>query len=136
MRWSRTHKVPIHVLLLASVAFVLPKEGLAQAKAGCQSETISVLMSPDDAWVALVQESTCSDGYFVTTIADTVRLARRDTTDAVELSSRELQITIPNKSLIGLRKSGYQEVHVTVKYEPDDPVERQHWRKSLGLTSK
>jgi len=146
---------------------VPPGVVLAQEKGGCQRETISVLISPDDSWVALVQEDTCSDGYFVTTVTDTVQLARHDATDVIPLtrhadmpkhdndvfaldehghpgnrpltrwlSPSKLQITVPNKSLIGLQKNRYEGVDIVVKFEPDDPAERELWLKSLGLPTK
>jgi hypothetical protein len=124
-------------------------------------------MSPDDVWVALVQEYTCTDGYFVTTVTDTVQLTRRDATDAIQLgrhadeskhendvltldehghpenrpltrwlSAHKLQITVPNKSLIGLQKNYYQEIEIVIKYEPDDPAGREQWLRSLGLAPK
>ena len=49
------------------------------------------------------------------------------------LSPRTLQITIPNKSLIGLQKPSYGDIEVVIKYEPDDPAERERWLRSLGL---
>jgi hypothetical protein len=155
------------ILFFTTGAAMLGGTALAQEKGGCQRETISVLMSPDDTWVALVQEDTCSDGYFVTTVTDTVQLARRDTTDTVQLtrhadvpkhendvfaldehgrpenrplarwlSPQELQVMIPNKSLIGLQKNSYESIEIVIKYEPDDPAERERWLKSLGLSSK
>ncbi|HVZ52943.1 MAG TPA: hypothetical protein VG986_13315 [Pseudolabrys sp.] len=152
------------VLFFAVGATVLPVPALAQGKAGCQRETISVLTSPDDTWVALVQEDVCSDGFFVTTITDTIQLTRRDATGVIQLATHpdkpkhendvfaldehgdpenrpltrwlsptKLQVTVPNKSLIGLHKTSYEGIEIVVKYEPDDPVERQRWLKSLGL---
>lgn len=146
---------------------ILPRPGLAEEKANCQRETISVLISPDNSWVAAVQEDTCSDGYFVTTVTDKVELARLEATDVVRLnphadkprhendvfaldegghpenrpltrwlSTSKLQITVPNKSLIGLQKSNYEGVDILVQFEPDDPSERARWLKSLGLPTK
>jgi hypothetical protein len=155
------------ILLFAIGAPVLPGTGLAQEKGGCQRETISALMSPDDTWVALVQEDICSDGYFVTTVTDTVQLSLRDAIDAIQLtwhpdkpkhendifaldehghpenrpltrwlSPQKLQITVPNKSLIGLQKGTYEGIEIVIKFEPDDPAERERWLKSLGLLPK
>jgi hypothetical protein len=146
---------------------LLPGAAQAQEKGGCQRRTISALMSPDDAWVAFVQEDMCSDGYFVTTITDTVQLVCCDAAGAVQLtwhpdkprhendvfaldehgqpenrpltrwlSPQKLQITVPNKSLIGFQKSSYEGIEIVIKYEPDDPVERERWLKSLGLSPK
>jgi hypothetical protein len=107
--------------------------------------------------VALVYEEVCSgEGLATTGITDTVQLLRRgeepkDENDvfAVEehgnsvyrpltqwLSPQKLKITIPNKSLIGLKKDSYEGIEVVTKYEPDDPAERERWLKSLGLPPK
>lgn len=126
---------------------ILPRPGLAEEKASCQRETVS-------------------DGYFVTTVTDTVELARREAMDvrlnphadkskheidvfAFDegghpesrplthwLSTSKLQIIIPNKSLIGLQKSNYEGVDMLVKFEPDDSSERAQWLKALGLPTK
>jgi hypothetical protein len=49
------------------------------------------------------------------------------------MSPQKVQITVPNNSLIGLRKSSYEGIEIDVKFEPDDPVERARWSKGLGL---
>lgn len=139
---------------------------LAQQKAGCQRETISMSVSPDNAWIALVQEDICSDGAFVTTITNTILLVRHDSIENIPLaahaetpahpndiftmdkpgpenrptirwlSAAKLQVTVPNKSLIGLKKDHYDTIEIVIKYEPDDPAERERWRKSLGLSAE
>jgi hypothetical protein len=45
------------------------------------------------------------------------------------LSPTKLQITVPNKSLIGLQKADYQGIEIVVKFEPDDPAERERFLK-------
>ncbi len=52
------------------------------------------------------------------------------------LSPQKLQIAVPNKSLIGLQKSSYEGIDIVIKFEPDDPAERERWLKSLGLPTK
>jgi hypothetical protein len=47
-----------------------------RAKPGCDHRLISMLVSPDDAWTALVDEATCSDGAYQTVITDTVQIVR------------------------------------------------------------
>lgn len=154
------------IILIVGTA-ILPRASLAEERGGCQRETISVLISPDNSRVALAQEDTCSDGYFVTTVTDTVELARREVGDAVHLdqhadkpkhendvfaldegghpenrpfmrwlSTNKLQITVPNKSLIGLQKSSYDGIDIMIKFEPDAPDEREQWLNSLGLPTK
>jgi hypothetical protein len=140
----------------------------ARAQVTCERETISMAVSPDNTWVALVQEGVCSNGALVTVSTDTVRLAaRRDAAEAIQLAPRvekpgydndilvvdyyghpesrplvqwlsreKLQITIPNISGVGPRKSSYQGVNIVVKYEPDDPVAREKWQKEHGPAPK
>jgi hypothetical protein len=124
------------------------------AKIGCDRMTVSMLLSPDNEWAAFVHQDICSDGFFVTVISNVVQIARRGEVSAKEndvlaldtagnpedrpltqwLSAEKLQITIPNKSLIGLRKEKFQNIQVVIKFIPDDPPERQRWLKELGLS--
>jgi hypothetical protein len=46
-------------------------------KGGCESNTVGVAVSTDDAWMARVQEEVCSDGAFVTTVVAYVQVAQR-----------------------------------------------------------
>jgi hypothetical protein len=121
--------------------------------AGCSRDLIGIAVSPDDSRVALVQEEVCSDGAFQTTILDYVQLVRRGAEPTREndifavdehgvakyrpllqwLSPQELQITVPNKSLIDLRKSRYEETEVFVKFNPDNPIERDRFLEENGL---
>jgi hypothetical protein len=62
--------------------------GLAMARdVGCQRQTISMVVAPDNAWVALVREGGCSGGGPVSTSTDTVQLARRGLTATIKLDS-------------------------------------------------
>jgi hypothetical protein len=124
--------------------------------AGCSRNTIEMLVSPDDIWAAFVQEEVCSDGAFVTTVVNYVQVERRGVEPTREndvfaivdhgalddrpilqwLTTRELRIMVPNNALIGLQKGSYQEINVVVRFEPDDPADRQQFLKSLGLDPK
>jgi hypothetical protein len=157
----------LRIVILAAGIALLNETVLARGELECERGTISMLVSPDDAWVALVQEGVCSDGGFVTISTDTVRLVRRDLVDTIQLalhsekpehendvlvvddyghpenrpliqwlSTRKLQITIPNISGVGLQKSSYQGIDVAIKYEPDDPAAREKWRREHGLAPK
>jgi hypothetical protein len=119
--------------------------------AGCSRDTVDMLASPGGDWVAFVQDEICSDGAFQTSVVDFVQLARRgikptrkNDVFAVDShgvyrpllhwrSSHELQITVPNKSFIGLRKHSYRGIDVVVRFDQDDPIERQKILKSFGL---
>src|ERR1700681_703208 len=74
------------ITLLTTGISVFVGAAQAQEKGGCQRQTISAMVSPDDEWVALVQEDTCSDGYFVTVVNDVVELVRRGTAGTVQLT--------------------------------------------------
>jgi hypothetical protein len=138
----------------AAATSVLIHAGLANDKSECERKTISMLMSPDDFWIVFVHEDTCSGESFATTgITDTIQLVRaggevseQGDIFAVEehgnplnrlltqwLGPRRLQITVPNRSLIGLKKRRYEDVEIIMKYEPDDPAERARFLKELGL---
>jgi hypothetical protein len=141
-----------------SVVYSLTPAGAASepGKAGCDRETVSLLVSPDESWVAFVQEDVCSDGAFVTNVSDIVQLVRRggepkreDNVFALDahgrpenrpltrwLSSQKLHITVPNKSLIGLQKTRHEGIDIEIKFEPDDSVERQQFLKQFGLAPK
>jgi hypothetical protein len=130
----------------------------------CQREPISMLLSPDNDWIAMVQEGTCSNRLGVTVSTDIVQLVPREDLQTVKLGStldqpehdndilsldyyghfesrptlkwispKNLQITVPNISNIGLKKKSYRDVTITLRFEPDDPVAREKWRKERGL---
>ena len=152
---------------VAVVAAVLMSAAWADAKAVCSRTTISITVSPDDSWVALVQRDICSDGFFVTTVVNTVQLARyaairtidrlphpelpriaENDVFAVEgptfqqrplirwVSDKTLQITVPNLSLIGLKKDSYEGVEILIKFDPDNPDARERWLEERGLKPK
>jgi hypothetical protein len=143
----------IGALMSLAVGPVVTLIDFFSGKAGCSRDRIGMVTSPDDIWVSLVQEEVCSDGFFQTTVVDIVQLVPRgaeptgendvfavDAHGAAEnrpipqwLSSQELQITIPNKSLIDLRKNSYQGIDISIRFDHDDPIERQQFLKSLGL---
>jgi hypothetical protein len=122
-------------------------------KAGCDSETKGMAISPDGFWVAFVQQEFRGDGAFVTTGDDYVQLVQRGivpTHDndvfAVDdhgteenrprllwMSPQKLQITLPNTSLTGLPKSSYQGIEIQVRFQPDDPVARERFLQCFGL---
>lgn len=131
--------------------------GVTKTRAECQSELVSFLLSPDEAWAAIVQEELCTgDGPASTGVTDTVQIVARgqepthlnDVFGIEEhgrpenrplihwLAARKLQITVPNLSLIGLQKSAYAGVEISIKFEPDDPVARDRWLTDLGLKPK
>lgn len=150
--------------LFVSALISLSAAGYAQEGGGCLRETISIQASPDDKWIALVQEDTCSDGHFVTVVNDVVELTLRNGLETILLKQHpdaprhendifsteehgapefrpvtrwltptSLEITVPNKSLIGLKKKTYEGIDISVKYVPDNLKEREEWRKSRNL---
>jgi hypothetical protein len=147
------------LLLVGVSCMILADTAVGQVRAGCDRLTVAVQLSPDDEWAALVQESVCTDGAFVTVMTDVVQLVRHsqlgkeirlawqhdqanhegdvfgldihghreDRPRLRWLSSTKLQITVPNKSLIGLQKASYEGIEIVVKFDPDDPAERQRF---------
>lgn len=129
---------------------------LFQDKSGCSRRAVEQLASPDNIWVAFMQEEICGDGWFQTTYVNIVQLAQQgfqptrdndvfatDEIGGVEsgpvlqwLSSQKLRITVPNKSLIGLQKASYQGIDISVRFDPDDPVARQQFLKNLEQEPK
>jgi hypothetical protein len=148
--WRITFVSCVTLLLIGTMAS-------AQSDASCQRHTTATLASPDAAWLALVQEDTCVGVFpFTTGVTDTVQLVRpgeQPDSDndvfALEehgrpenrpllrwLSPQKLQITVPNRSLIGLQKRAFAGVEIVVKYDPDDPAERARFLQELGLAPK
>jgi len=139
---------------LCGMLLAVAVRAAAAPEAGCERQTVSLLVSPDDAWTALIYEDLCSHGpAFTTVILDRVHLVRRgeeskEDSDVLVvdegghpenrpltqwLSPQKLQITIPNKSLVSLRKRSYEGIEVVVKFNPDNPVERDRFLKERGL---
>ena len=145
----------IFVSLLVAVSSMPAQAQLGAL--GCQREIVAMGVSPEDKWVAVVQEEVCSGpGIASTNVTDVVQLVPQerkpengDDIFAVEghgdptqrpnvrwLSSTKLQINVPNKSLIGLDKKSYAGIEIAIKYEPDDPAERERFLKQFELTPK
>jgi hypothetical protein len=133
------------------------------SEAGCERETIAAVVSPDSRWVALIREGVCFAGNVTVSTdtvqlvrreaSDTVKLLGSADEPSHEndvlvvdyyghfenrpilrwLAPQELQVTIPNLSGVGLQKSSYQDVKISIRYEPDDPAARERWRKEHAL---
>ena len=160
---NRTERAPSNratvarALILASLVTAIRADiAFAQERAGCNRQTVAMVMSPDDTWAALVQEDICSDGAFVTVATDVVQLVPRgakprdeDNIFAIDehgrpenrpllrwLSPRKLQISVPNKSLIALQKSSHEDIDIVIKFDPDDPIERQQFLRQFRERTK
>lgn len=153
------------IIALISVAVVAGLGGLiwwgveSLMKLECDTTTIAVVPSPDQAWEAVTDNMVCSTGGFATTTDDDFVRIRRPGDAAKRgteplpgdvftidqggddsqrpillwLSPRQLQITVPNKSFIDLRQGKFQDVSIVVKFDPDDPAEREIFLKSFGV---
>ena len=125
-----------------------------EQSAECERSMLATSESPDGAWTAILEEHVCSTVMFGSTTVDAAVLLRQavhqqgtpqyifsvDTHSGPEMrplvqwtASRALQITVPNKSLIGLRKRDYDGVKIVVLFNPDAPEERAQFLKGLGL---
>jgi len=123
------------IVLSVACAVVLMGAAAAEVRPGCERDTLSTSMSPDESWQAIVLEEICTDGAFVTTITNTAQLVRRgavprreDDIFAIDaagqpenslvvqwLSNHQLQITIPIKSTIGLQKASHEGIEIVAK---------------------
>ena len=109
-------------------------------------------ISPNDDYVALVTEEVCTSlGIATTGISDVVSIKAHVAKSSEEqdvffveehgdpenrpvvtwVDTYKLQIKVPNRSLIELKKEKFQRVEISVKFDPDDPAERARWLKSL-----
>jgi hypothetical protein len=150
---------PVLYLLVLPSLLLLPAnaEQRALGSLGCQREVIATGVSPDNKWIAIVQEEVCSGpGLASTGITDVVQIATQDQKPekgndvfAIEengnltqrpnitwLTPTTLQIVVPNKSLIGLDKKSYAGIDIVTKFEPDDPAARERFLKERGLLPK
>ena len=134
---------------LVSAILLMSSFQIPVASAECKRDVTSTLISPDSAWVALVQEQLCSGfGFGSTSLLDIVQIVGRGNTATEQdvvlaidadrpenrpltrwLSPQKLQITIPNISLVTFRKDNHEGIEIVIKYEPDDPAERERWLK-------
>jgi hypothetical protein len=130
--------------------------GQAQAKPpehkDCTVDVISKVKSPDGNWLASVNEYECSDGWFVTDFWDYVQLVRlrdgiQEEVCSVEyygdptsrpvprwVSTKALDINVPNKSIIGFQKKQFGGVSIHLKFHPNNPKERERWLKEINRT--
>lgn len=144
---------------IALVVMTISGNTCVYGAAECNRNTFSKAPSPDYAWVAFQQEETCSDGAFVTTAMDVIGLVPRGDERKAEgsrdslktydifaseahgaeyrpiikwLSPQILQITVPNRSFIGLQKNTFNGIDIVVRFNPDDPEERRKLLESRG----
>jgi len=132
------------VVSLGVLGLLLTTNGQAKddPESGCTRKILSSMASPDNAWTVVVNEDICGRGpSFTTVILERVRLVprggerHRDGEILVLdegsnpashplprwLSSQEIQITIPNNSIITLKMTKCRHVEVKLKFNPDDP---------------
>jgi hypothetical protein len=75
-------------ILAACVMTASFQMAAARGEVRCERQSISVEVSPDSSWVALVQEGVCSDGGLVTVSTYTVPLIQRNLSDTIQLGRR------------------------------------------------
>jgi hypothetical protein len=147
-------KFAIRSVILTSAFCVMVAQAANSQEKGCYREAISNLASPDGIWMALVYADLCSHGpAFTTVMLDKVQLVRRGEElrqdgDVIVLdqssnpagrpltqwlSPQKVQIKIPKNSIITLKKSGHEGVEIILKFDPENPVERQRFLKERGL---
>jgi len=153
LRLRRWIYIAIAIPFVMAAAFVaLVVVWLGARPLACASESTvkaQVLFSPNGAWEADIDERVCSTGSIASTASDDIVVIRRPGQAAGRgaaqqpgdvfviqsqspeqvptlqwLSPQQLQITVPNLSFVDLLQSSYQGIQITVKFDPDDPVER------------
>ena len=148
--WSATLRL-LTYLVVVQLAFI---SGQAAAQRSCTRTTIATLMSPYNSWAVTIEEEACSQLiYATTTIDNIVRVARLGAIATLEsdvlvvnvggswkarpllewIAPAKLQITLLNRSFIGLRKPKYEDVEIVLKFDLDDPADRAQFLKELGL---
>ncbi len=155
MRSSQLYRLHRPIVFLVMIVSVLLLWARLSGQ-NCERKMIAIFVSPNRDWNAELDEEICSSlGIATTGVSDIVRLARRDGAQADQsdvvavdetgvasrpalrwLAPQELQISVPNKSLIAFQKSSYEGIGITIQFEPDDPAEREQWLKSLGLSRR
>jgi hypothetical protein len=126
-------------VLVGCVAWFLPRSEH-------EVQLVSTSRSPDGAWEASVVKVWNSDGWFITTVSDQIRLSStRKPGEGVEMmwmdavgavpfdpllawaASNVLQVTVPNLSEIGVRRREFGGVHLDLRFDPPDPAARKAW---------
>ncbi len=116
---------------------------------GCERLWESRAPSPDSSWVAVVHQDVCDVGLgsAVDLLVDLRRPGSVRTggvvlspagqwknPDAVKvtwLSPRLLEISVPNRTMFGVKLSRYKDVAIQLRYRHDNPrIERGGWRGS------
>jgi hypothetical protein len=146
-------------VMVASTMIMLSAVTASRGEATCERETIAMTSSPDAKWVALLREGECSEGFVTVSTdtvqlvprdsLNTIKLERSPDQPTHEndvlvvdyyghvenrpvlqwLSARQLKVTIPNLSGIGMQRSSYDDVAIVVKFDPDDPLAREKWKR-------
>ena len=118
----------------------------------CEHATVARVLSPDGAWQADVNESTCLFGLGVgAVVAEVHLLSTRDPARSADLLGVDtggnaderpklawvapdiLQVTVPNRSFLKILALRLDGVQVKVRFEPDDPAERAVWLREHDL---
>ena len=150
MLWLRSHSL---LKVVGALALCVTVSWAARTGSqSCERTPIAVAVSPNDDYVALVTEEVCAGSGIATTgISDVVSIKAHAEKSSEEqdvffveehgdpenrpiaawISPYKLQIKVPNRSLIELKKEKFQRVEISVKFDPDDPADRERWLKSL-----
>ena len=130
--------------------------GGTRDEGGCdRRQVFAEAGSPDGAWVARFYQNGCGGGFGTSYVDDTVEIARSDEAPqpvpvvgvVFEMSDsfydkpksmtlrwlnlRELKVTIPNDAWTGAQQTTFDNLLISYRYIPDDPIERaclKQWR--------
>jgi len=121
--------------------------------APCEETIVARLPSPDGAWEAVLDQSTCPVGLGGASIVAGVNLvstrdpARTAVLLGVDTGGHEderprlvwtapdiLQVTVYDHSYLWVVKRQFGGVRLDLRYDPDDPADRAAWRREHGMS--
>jgi len=119
----------------------------------CEDVIVARVPSPDGAWEARVNESTCEVGPWMMDITAGVDLvstrdpARSAVLLGVDTGGHEderprlvwtapdvLQVTVYDHSYLKVLMRQFDGVRVDLRFDPDDPADRAAWRREHGMS--
>jgi hypothetical protein len=136
--------------LLVAIVIALCKLG-EPVQLDCTHLIVDRLPSPDGAWVAVIDESTCDVGMGGSGITADLHLVRTkspvrdinllgvdthgDASNRPRIAwsaPNGLQVTVPLSDYLRLRNTWVEGLQVEVRFDPDDPLVEQICRGQIG----
>lgn len=122
-------------------------------RGSCEEAIVARLPSPDGAWEAVLDQSTCPVGLGGASIVAGVNLvSMRDPARTADLLGVDtgghhderprlawtapdvLQVTVYDRSYLKVLTREFGGVRVDLRFDPDDPADRAAWRREHGMS--